>query len=58
MNSLTSVGITVGGDQQYIIDSKAMRKVGANDDVVGVFDEVSAVGSRIMIAGRQLVQLH
>ncbi len=55
---LTSVGVDIGGDRQYNIDSKAMRKVGANDDVVIVVDEVSAVGSRIMDAGRMLVQLH
>ena len=54
----SSVGFDLGGDQQYTIDSKAMRKVGPNDDIAIVVDEESAVGSRIVVLGRQLVQLH
>ena len=42
----------------YFIDSKAMRKVGPDDDVVGVFDQVSATGALLIIQGRALIQLH
>ncbi len=47
-----------GGGQHYNIDSKAMRKVGPDQDVVFVFEVNSAVGAELIIFGRQLIQLH
>ena len=44
--------------RQYVIDSKAMRKVGPNDDMAMVTDQQNAVGASLTIMGRQLIQLH
>ncbi len=57
MLSDTSVGITMVG-QQYQVDSKAMRKVGANDDAISVVTNTSTVGAKITTRGRFLVKLH
>ena len=57
MKSLTSVGITWGGISQYVVDSKAMRKVGPNEDLVMVFSSEN-VGADLNTNGRILVQLH
>ena len=46
---------TTGG---YVIDSKAMRKVGIDDDAVSLFSMRPAVGAFLQIEGRQLIQLH
>ena len=44
---------------QYVVDSKAMRKVGINDQVVTVVENNDpASGARINIVGRQLFKLH
>ncbi len=43
---------------QYVIDSKAMRKVGPNDDVVDKFSETGGFGAFLTVRGRQLIQLH
>ncbi len=48
----------VGRGSHTIVDSKSMRKVGIDDDVVGVFHNRSATGAEIAIEGRQLIQLH
>ncbi len=43
---------------QYIIDSKAMRKVGPDDDAVSMFHQDAAFGATLVTNGRQLIQLH
>ena len=43
---------------QYVVDSKAMRKVGPNDDVAVVFSETAGFGAVLTMRGRQLIQLH
>ena len=57
MKSLTSVGITWGGISQYVVDSKAMRKVGPNEDLVNMFSSEN-VGADLNVNGRILIQLH
>jgi hypothetical protein len=42
----------------YIIDSKAMRKVGPTDDIAVLFESRSQGGALINVEGRQLIQLH
>ncbi len=42
----------------YTIDSKAMRKVGPDDDAVMIHAQVAAVGATISALGRTLIQLH
>ncbi len=54
----TGVGFESGGGTRYIIDSKAMRKGGANENSAVVFENLSTVGAKITMLGRQLVQLH
>ncbi len=41
-----------------VIDSKAMRKVGANEDVAIIFEEVNNFGMNLTLIGRMLVKLH
>ena len=53
----TSVGFQQVGTR-YQLDSKAMRKVGINEQLVSVFVQGSAVGAILTIEGRTLVQLH
>ena len=52
-----TTGVTVIG-QQYTIDSKAMRKVGPNQDVITVVDMQAGAGAKLSTNGRQLIQLH
>ncbi len=42
---------------QYEIDSKAMRKVGPNEDIA-FMTSINAFGAFIVLQGRMLVQLH
>ncbi len=60
ITSLTSVGIIEyqGPTIQYEIDSKAMRKVGADDDVAVVMAIRSPLGVDIALEGRMLVKPH
>jgi len=53
-------GIGVDGDlgHHYMIDSKAMRKVGPDDQVANVFANEGASGFSVTTQGRQLIQLH
>ncbi len=53
-------GTGFDGDEtrQYVIDSKAMRKVGPNDDIASLFSETGAFGASITTRGRRLIQLH
>jgi len=47
------------GDQQlFHIDSKAMRKVGADDDMVMVYEQRVSTGAVIAMEGRMLLKLH
>ena len=57
---LSSVGIleNVGQGSFTVVDSKAMRKVGVDDDVVQVLEQQSALGTVVAIEGRMLVKLH
>ena len=43
---------------RYVVDSKAMRKVGDADDVAVMFEMDAAVGGTLVTGGRMLVQLH
>jgi len=43
---------------QYVIDSKAMRKVGFDDQVIGVAELQVSNGALLSIQGRTLIQLH
>ena len=45
-------------DRQYVIDSKAMRKVGPTDDIVTVSSETGGFGAFLSTRGRMLIQLH
>ena len=55
----TAVGF-VGSDFgiEYTVDSKAMRKVGPDDDIATLFDQQTGVGAEITTSGRRLIQLH
>ena len=55
---VTAVGVDAQMATQYTVDSKAMRKVGPNDDLAMLFSEEGAVGAFINIQGRMLIQLH
>ncbi len=56
----TGVGFTelAGQNSFWTVDSKAMRKVGIDDDLVGMLNVGSSVGNEIAIEGRTLIQLH
>ena len=47
-----------GSNLTYEVDSKAMRKVGSDDNIVTCIEIPSATGSRIAIEGRMLIKLH
>ena len=47
---------TIG--QHYTVDSKAMRKVGPDDDVASMVSSNNNAGAVLHINGRQLIQLH
>ncbi len=56
--SATSVGVTAPVGTRYMIDSKAMRKVGPQDDVA-IQGELRSVGGAFLnMEGRMLLQLH
>ncbi len=40
------------------VDSKAMRKVGIDEDAVMVFENPSVAGIDFQFVGRQLIKLH
>ena len=54
----TAVGFQSGIANQYMLDSKAMRKVGPDDDAVIMFSEENGKGAFLTTGGRQLIQLH
>jgi len=53
-------GIGMSGDSQthYMLDSKAMRKVGPDDNIVTVMSSDAAPGADVITNGRRLIQLH
>ena len=54
----SSVGLDGNGGMHYIIDSKAMRKVGNDDQVVTMFEARNAGGAIMNLEGRTLIKLH
>ena len=54
----SAIGFQSGAGIQYIIDSKAMRKVGPQDDSVTIVSEDNNSGAFLTTNGRQLIQLH
>ncbi len=54
----SGVAFESSAGRQYQIDSKAMRKVGADMDIATVADQVSSTGARLLTVGRRLIQLH
>ena len=55
---LDATGFEGDSSTQYEVDSKAMRKVGPDDDVVSMFSETAGQGAQIVTRGRMLIQLH
>ena len=55
---LSSVGFQNGSNTNYVVDSKAMRKVGPNEELVLVTHLRGALGGLLSSEGRMLVQLH
>ena len=53
----TGVGYITGGVRKTI-DSKAMRKVGLDDDVAIMWASAASFGASIRVQGRMLLQLH
>ena len=56
----TAVGFSdnVGGGSFTTVDSKAMRKVGIDDDIAMVLEQQSAQGTFVAVEGRFLIKLH
>ncbi len=54
----TAVGYTSPTGQHYTVDSKAMRKVGPQDDIAIMVSETGGVGAILVTRGRMLIQLH
>ena len=55
---LSSVGFDDNAGTHFTIDSKAMRKVGENDDVIWIVQIASAAGAVLNLEGRFLLKLH
>ena len=58
INGTDGIGVDGSNGVTYVVDSKAMRKVGPDDDVVAMISNESAVGFSLGTNGRQLIQLH
>ena len=54
----TSVGFQGNSGPQYAVDSKAMRKVEANQDLIMVVENRATVGAIFTVEGRILIKLH
>ncbi len=54
----TAVGFESNAGVQWTIDSKAKRKVGADDDIVSMVSETGGHGAFLYTRGRMLIQLH
>ena len=50
--------VVTSGPTNWIVDSKAMRKVGPDDNIVSMYSDESGVGSFLTTQGRTLIQLH
>ena len=55
---VSGVGVQSPADNQYVVDSKSMRKVGDDEDVIDVVQLSAAFGADIVVRGRLLVKLH
>ncbi len=56
---ITAAGFQSGTGSRYKVDSKAMRKVGAADDMVMVVKNHDAAnGAQLSVMGRVLIKLH
>ena len=55
---VSGVGFDGSSGTHYQVDSKSMRKVGQDQDIVVIGDQVNAVGSALTIQGRMLLQVH
>ena len=55
---VTAAGFDPNAGSHYTVDSKAMRKVGIDDDIVSVAEEGNGDGALISVMGRFLVKLH
>ncbi len=49
---------SIGDGVVHWVDSKAMRKVGLDDDIAMVYEQRAAVGAIMAVEGRMLVKLH
>ena len=58
INGTDGIGIDANSGRQYLVDSKAMRKVGPDDNIVTVLSNDTATGVTIITSGRRLIQLH
>ena len=58
VNGTEGIGMDGDNGHQYVLDSKAMRKVGPNDDVISVARAEGAIGYTMITQGRMLIQLH
>jgi len=58
INGTDGIGVDGSFGSNYVIDSKAMRKVGPDDDLVEVASVASSNGTIITTQGRRLIQLH
>ena len=59
MSSAFLSSTEIGGEGwHYVIDSKSMRKVGPDDDVVTLVDMQDGAGANLVSNGRMLIQLH
>ena len=58
VNGTDGIGVDGNNGVSYTIDSKAMRKVGPDDDIVTMATMTAAVGGILTTQGRRLIQLH
>jgi len=54
----SGVGFESTAGQSTQVDSKAMRKVGANEDIAIVVENAAALGATFTMEGRMLVKFH
>ena len=58
VNSQNAGFFGVAAFVQFVVDSKAMRKVGERDDIVSMTKMDTAQGALLVSSGRMLIQLH
>jgi len=58
MKFITGAGVVNPSGMQYVSDSKSMRKVGNDDQLVTIVQNSSTDGAIINIIGRTLIKLH